>query len=523
MLKAHGRKEITVRAVVKNRLILLFLLVVTVVATLACAPGATQDTQRKRQLVIAQNLDAISLDPTTSINTVNVRLYAHLFDPLINRDRTGKLEGRLAERWENPNATTWRFFLRKGVKFHNGEEFNAESAKLSLDRARDPKVSTVPASFSTIESVTVVDSYTIDVKTKGPDPLLLQRLADQPSMVPPGDLKTKGNEEFARNPVGTGPFQFVEWVRGNQIVLKANPQYWRGAPSFDSITFKVIPEGGTRVAALQTGEADMAIAVPPGIVDTVKKSGNARIVSAPLASDVHIGFKANEPPFNDVRVRQALNYAIDKKAIVENVLGGFARVTGQPSPQGVFGYNPKIQPYPFDQAKARQLLAEAGLANGASVDLTFADGFVANGKEVMEAVAEQLRTVGINVRLNQMDGASFTPLGRAGRMTPLFASYTLTRNFDTDEMMQNPLTTQGSWNHGRYSSARIDAIVKEAVSILDQAQRQRLYEEANQIVHDDAAWLFLFNPMSVWGVANSLEWEGRPDDLVKVYDEVRRK
>ncbi|MBI4321787.1 MAG: ABC transporter substrate-binding protein [Chloroflexi bacterium] len=511
------------RAVSKGRIILVFLLIATVVSTLACGPGATSDTQRKRELVIAQAIDPTTLDPTATIKTVNVMLNAHLYDPLINRDRTGKLEGRLAERWENPNSTTWRFFLRKGVKFHNGEEFNAESAKLSLDRVRDSKISEATASFSTIESVTIVDTYTIDIKTKAPDPLLLQRLADQPSMVPPGALKTKGDEEFARNPVGTGPFQFVEWVRGNRIAFKANPQYWRGAPKFDSLVFKVIPEGATRVAALQTGEVDIAIAVPPGIVDTVKKSGNARIVTAPLANDVHIGFKANEPPFNDVRVRQALNYAVNKKAIVESVLGGFARLTGQPSPEGVFGYNAKLQPYPYDQQKARQLLAEAGHANGLTVDLTFADGFVPNGKEVMEAVAEQLRAVGVTSRLNQVDVASFSPLGRAGRMTPLFATYTLTRNFDTDEMLQNPLTTQGPWNHGRYSNARIDVIVKEAVSILDQAQRQRLYEEANQILHDDAAWLYLYNPMSVWGIANSVEFEARPDDLVKVYDEVRRK
>jgi len=469
---------------------------VTLSSAAAPPPGAPRGT-----LTIAQGIDADTLDPQVTSSSAVWSITLNIYDTLIARDRQGKLVPGLAVSWKPLNDTTWQIRLRAGVKFHNGEPLDASAVKFSVARALDPAVKSVFASsLDTIARVDVVDPLTVNIVTKAPDPILPSRLCmQQGQILPPKYAADVGPEGLAKRPVGAGPYKFVSWRKDEAITLEAVPDHWR-KPKIAKVVFIPLPEGASRVAAVKTGAVDIAAAIPP--VDFAGIAKGERTTGIEVTSNRAFLLNLDTltfKPFQDRRVRQALNYAVDKNAIVKNTLNGYGRVLATSVIPEAFGYNPNIAPYPYDPARAKKLLAEAGYANGFEVGFDTTIGRYPQDKEIAEVVAGQLAKVGVKVNVQGFEWGAFYDGVRAKKRAPIHDIGMSTELFDADNTMSLHFKKGTIWS--RWDNPEFDKLVATARTTLAERARRAALWKAGEIQHDEAPMIFLHQISYLYGVA----------------------
>src|SRR3990170_1118003 len=323
-----------------------------------------------------------NLDPTMNLSSIRAMVGVSMFDSLVGRDADNRIVPQLAESWKLLDDLTWQFKLRKGVAFHNGEPFNAAAVRFTIERVLDPnQKSPNRANIAEITKVEVLDDSTVNLITKQPYAVLLNRLLDFP-ILPPRYTAEKGNAAVALRPVGTGPFRFVELVKDDRLVVEAFDRHWRGSPKIRRIVFKPIPEPFTRAAALRNNEVDLVTTLPPNLARELAPVAGIRVHSVPSTWIIYLGLNAFKKPLSDVRVRQALNYATDVNAIIKNVLDGNGRRLEGPFTPQMFGYDATVKGYAHDPARAKRLLAEAGYPDGVEVTLEAPAGRYQGDKEI---------------------------------------------------------------------------------------------------------------------------------------------
>jgi peptide/nickel transport system substrate-binding protein len=372
------------------------------------------------KIIIAQGVDPTTLDPQWHEETPAYNVLLNIYDTLLFRDKDLKIIPWLAESWRIVNPTTWEFKIRKGVKFHNGEDVDADAVKFSLDRIRDPELKARQSVyFRLVTSVDVIDKYTVRVITSKPYPTLENHFALRGHIMPPGHFRGKDKIFADRNPVGSGPYKFVRWVKDEQIELEANPNWWGGAPKIKTIVFRPIPEAAVRVAALQAGEVDGAVNIPPHLIAPIEKHGKLYVSKAPSVRTIFIPIyayqydTANKPvgpvegPTRDKRVRQALLAAVNVDEIIKTVLEGNAIRTATPLTPKHFGFDPTFAPTKLDPDRARKLLSDAGFPQGIELTLNSPDGRYLKDKEVAEAIAGQLTKAGIRARVKTHEWTTY--------------------------------------------------------------------------------------------------------------------
>lgn len=382
-----------------------------------------QSSPKDNSVVIAINNPVLTFD--TGNNEVTFDLVArHIFEPLVYKNPyTQEIGPCLAESWKQLDDLTWEFHLKKNVKYHNGYSFTAEDVKYTLDRIIDPENKYPTRGWYTwIDHIKKVDDYTVQIITKYPYPLTLKKLFI-PLPMSSRLYKEKGSQYIAENPIGTGPFKFVEQKRGERIILERNENYWGKKPSIEKIVFRIIPEPQIQIAELISGGVDVIKDIPPDLVDTVKASPNVKVMAIPRESFTYIIMDAmgrgGKNPFQDIRVRKALMHAINWDSIIKNILQGYGTRTLTPGNPRMFGYNTKIKGYEFSPEKAKKLLTEAGYPNGFSCDFS-----TATDRDVFEAIAGFLANVGIKANLkwygeNRM---AMFKMVRGGKLSGLFLS-----------------------------------------------------------------------------------------------------
>lgn len=468
------------------------------------------------EITIARAFDINGLDP--GFLTENAQVVDNIFDTLVKRDENENLVPGLATSWNQVNDTTWEFKLREGVTFTNGEPFNAEAVKYSIDRVLNPDNNAPTASYiSTIQEVQVKDDYTVHVITKKTDPLIPTRFNRYPTeIVPPKYTEEVGQEQFAQKPIGTGAYKFVSWEKGSAVTLEANADYWGGAPDVKKVTIRSIPEASTRVSALLNGEVDIITAVSPEDRDKITNSSTAALSTVERAGNtVYIGLKSDVEPFNNVKVRQALNYAIDVKSIVDHVLKGAAVETNSLIGPKDFGYAGEFpDAYPYDPEKAKQLLAEAGYPNGFSAKLDTVSWYIKN-TDVAQVIAEQLKAIGVNITVNNVESSVYRTLVPSGKQSDMYVlGWSSTNTLDADAAIYAILRSGESYS--TYNNADVDAKLDEARSTSDQERRKTLYKEIEEAVIEDAPRIFLYQENQYYGVSNKLNWNGRIDGSIPV-------
>jgi peptide/nickel transport system substrate-binding protein len=464
------------------------------------------------QIVIAQGGDPSTLDPHMHAENFTFAVVHHIYDHLVRRFvKAGKLthEPGLATSWSTLDPTAWEFKLRRGVKFHNGEDFNAEATKYSIERVLNPdQKARWRWAFAEIDRVEIIDDYTIRIITKRPLPTLITNLAFAMPIVPPKYMRERG--DVATRPVGTGPFKFVRWRKDDELVLEANDSYWRGAPKVKTVVFRPIPDETTRVASLVTGQVDIARGVPPSLVGQIQDSPRAKVMKIPGALNIHITLDTlKEGPLRDRRVRQAINYGVDKESIIKNVLEGNGFAVGGPLTPVMFGYDPEVKPYPYDPERAKRLLTEAGYDQGLSLMLNSPSGRYLKDKEVAEAVAGQLQKIGVRVPVAVHEWGSYVSKW-PDALSPMYM-LGWAGTWDADGILY-PLLRSGQ-RFARWANPDFDRLIEAARNTLDQAERVKLYSQASRLAHDEGAWLFLFHGVDIYGVNRAvMDWEPTSDE-----------
>lgn len=469
-------------------------------------------------LVVAQGVDATTLDPHMHQETPTYNVCMNIYDGLVKRNKKEEIVPNLAVSWKILNDTTWQFKLREGVKFHNGEEFDANAVKFSIERVIDPKTRSPQISdLSAIDHVEVVDKYTVNIITKKPYPILLARLCNH-MIIPPKYVKEKGADYLALHPVGTGPYKFKSWHKDEKIVLVANKDYHFGEPKVKNVIFRPIPEASSRIAELLTGGVDIITNVPPDKIEEIENSKKARITSAPSARVIFIVLDmTRESPIKSKKVRQALNYAVDVDSIIKYVLGGNAYRVATPLTPAHFGYDPSIKPYPYDPEKAKKLLKEAGYPNGFKMTLLSPSGRYLMDKDVAQAIAGQLNKIGLKINVRVLEwGVYVKQILSRKTESPMFLLGWGNDTFDADGTLF-PMFRSGE-RLSFYSNSEFDKYVDLGRSTLDPEKRKEYYSKALHILYDDPGWIFLYQQKDLYGASKRIKWEARSDERIFLID-----
>ena len=397
-----------------SRIAALLLLLVLAPLPAAAAPEG--------RVVIAQGVDPTTLDMMHQQEQPASNVGAQIFESLVERGQDLKIVPALAAQMPKLVApTAWEIKLRRGVKFHNGEDFNADSVKFSLERLANPANKLRgSSSYALLDRVEIVDPFTVKVHTKKPWPVFVAHLAlRQAAMYPPKEYAGKDPAAISRNPIGTGPYKFVRWAKDEEIVMEPFPGYWAGPAKIKTVVFKPIPDDAVRVAALQNGEIDVAVNIPPHLAGIIEKHPKIYLSTAPSIRTIQLmiythqmdaSHKPTGPyqgPTADKRVRQALSSAIDADEIIKGVMDGKAVRVATMLTSLHFGYDASLKPITQDLARSKKLLAEAGFPNGVEIVLNGPQGRYVRDREVGEAVAGQLNKAGIKTTLKTYEFVSY--------------------------------------------------------------------------------------------------------------------
>ena len=452
-------------------------------------------------LTIGMGAEPESLDPVNMTSAPAATVGEHVVERLIYMEEDGALTPMLATSWDSNDAgTVWTFQIREGVQFHDGEPLNAEAVALNLQRFVDPDVGAAYAFLlGTVDEIAAVDEYTLELRLSQPFAPILSHLSHSfVGIVSPAQLAGLAPEDTFEIPIGTGPYEMVEWNRGESISLQVNGDYWGGAPAIPTVNFRFIPESSALIVALETGEIDAMMRVPPQEVDRLESDPDIEVVRESSVRTIYIGFNNVKEPFNDVRVRQALNHAVDKEAIVNGLFEGFT-VSDAPVVPAVFGHE-SVGPYEYDPERARELLAEAGYPNGFEMTIHHPTGRYPLDSTVAEVVQDQLSAVGIDVTLETREWSSYLAFTSQPPDAAEYDAFMLgwgTVTLDSDYGLY-ALLHSNQWNpngnnRGFYRNDEVDALLDEARVTTDQSVREDLYAEAMELIWNDAPWIFLYN------------------------------
>ncbi|WP_312111274.1 glutathione ABC transporter substrate-binding protein [Brevibacillus reuszeri] len=471
-------------------------------------PTAGADPAAKSQtLIIARQSDANNLDPhfISAINAASV-VHHKVYEGLIARDENMVFKPMLATEWKQLDDVTWEFKLREGVTFHDGTPFNAEAVKATIGRVLDEKVGSPRASqFQMITEVKVVDDYTVQFKLAYPYSPLLSILANhEGSIISPKAIEQYG-KDLSKHPVGTGPFVFESWTPGQEIILVKNDKYWGEQVKFDKAVFKVVPEDTTRIAMVETGEAHIAEPLPVTEIERVKNSPQIDLYrTAGLGTDF-IGFNNKKKPFDDVRVRQAINYAIETDAIIQGVYNNIGtRANSAMSPK-VLGYSESLKGYSFDPNKAKALLKEAGYPNGFKTTLWTGDR-----KErinAAEVIQSQLKGIGIDVEIKVLEYGAYLDAEDNGE-TDMFISGWGNATGDADYNQYNLFHSASLGKGGNttfYVNPEVDKLIEQGRREQDTEKRKQIYAQALQIEADEAPMVPIRNLEHVAAVGKNIK------------------
>lgn len=484
---------------------------------LTTSAGVPAKAPEIRQVVVGQSIDHLALEIYFAIAVPSQSVSYHMLEPLVMLDDSlTSLKYRLATSITPLNSLTWQVKLRENVKWHDGAPFTSEDVRFTFDRMRDPDrklLHVVPADI--FDDVKVVDEHTVNIILKVPYAPLPRRLTEFP-IVPKHAVEAMGDIAFGKAPIGTGPYRFKEWVKGDKVVIEANADYWDGKPQYDRIVFRTIPEASTRVSEFAAGNLDVVCDVPSELVPMVKSTRNGNAVMVDGLRYMYIGINTFEKPFDDVRVRQALNYAVDKKAIVDKILGGLASVANGPLGPASYGYNQSVPVYEYNPEKARELLRAAGYPNGFSTTFDLGRRFPKD-REVALAVIGYLEQVGIKCTLNEMEWGTFWSQKYMPKKATGLHFYGFADMIGDADLPLYFLYHKSSGME-YYNTPQLNSSLEAGRAELDQTKRQEIYHKVLHDIVDDAAAIWMYVGKDVYGVMNGVNWTPRSDGRVLFYD-----
>jgi peptide/nickel transport system substrate-binding protein len=482
--------------------------------------SAAGSPQRGGTLRVGLFLDAATLDPHLSGSKVDRQIYHNLFDPLVILDEKLEIKPNLAESWQTPDPKTLVFKLRSGVKFHDGTDLNAEAVKVNFDRmATEPK-SVRKGEVANIASTDVVDPLTVRLNLKQPDSSLLASLTDRAGMMISPTAMSKLGPDLERNPVGAGagPFQFVEWVKDDHILLKRNESYWSkdasSGPYLDQIRYRSIPDDTVKLQSLQAGEIDVMDYLAPRNVGLAKGDSSLVVIDVPSLAAFWYMLNTTRPPFDNKALRQATMYGIDNEAIVKGVWLGVGAASNGPISPSSWAYDDTIKPIKRDVAKAKAKLIEGGKPEGFTFSFNTDNTPIAI--QEAEVVKAQLAEVGITMDVNVVDGARL--LAEGNGKTFQASSYAWSGRPDPDgNAYQFFHTAPGtSLNWSGFSNAQADQLLEQTRQVADHNERKALYSKLIEILREEAPVVFVTHPIEPKALSPKVQgYPAVPDGMMR--------
>lgn len=466
----------------------------TTSAPAAAPTKPAEPLPRGGELIVGKEQEGPGLDPAKNTASAAIRIFDLLYSRLTRLDDQMRPNPDLAEKWEQPDAKTHIFHLRKGVKFHNGRELTSDDVKYTYERILDPKTGSTARSFyDMVDKIETPDKYTVKFTLKEPYSAFLVNTASPWAGIVAKEIVEENKGDLNKTAAGSGPFKLQEWTPENRTVMVRNPDYYiPGQPALDKITWLIMKEESARIAALRTGNIHYTTLSAAG-ADTLKKSDpNITVISAPTLGYHYLGMNVGKKPFDDLKVRQAISYAVDRKEIIETVFRGYARLTGPvPSSMADWALDPsKFPSYTPDLNKAKQLMAEAGYANGFKTTILAMSSQPAQ-VETAQVIQSQLKKIGIEAEIRPLETGVYVDTWRKKEMEMMVGSNNSGTN--PDRAIYFFFHTQGSANVWNFSDQRVDDLSVKARTSTKQAEAKELYNEAQMRVVDLAPNLFLVN------------------------------
>jgi peptide/nickel transport system substrate-binding protein len=496
----------------KRRVLSVMLAAVLAIGAVGCSSKSASSTNggkstTSKRITFVTTADAVGLSPILTNDSASSDIIRNVYETLFMRDpSTGEIKPLLAESYENPDPNKWIIKLKKNIKFQDGTAFNAAAVKYTFEKIMDPKTAAPRASLlKSVKSIETPDDYTVVINTSTPFGIMLTALAhDNLSIVSP--TADKGGD-INRNPVGagTGPFKFKEWVSGDHITLEKNADYWGGAAKIDTFVAKVAPEAATAVSMVENGEADFLVGVPAEQLSRMEGNKDVSVTKIKANNVAYVSFNVEKKPFDNVKVRQAIASAIDRDAYIATLNGLAYKTNGVIGPQ-LIGYDKSIEDhgFKFDVAKAKQLLAEAGLPDGFKTTLTY--GNTDAYAKMAPYVQAQLKQIGIEVTLNPMDWAASLAYEKAGKQD-MFLNGWANVTGDGEECLY-PNLFSGSINasnYTRFNDKAGDALILKSRNTVDQKERLGYLKQANEFYTDNVGFLPMYNGIATIAVRKNVK------------------
>lgn len=499
----------------RNRKLLLLVSIMLAFALIVVGCGKTSTTDKtdgdnvaedtKDTLIVAQGADAKTLDPHGSNDQPSSRVIKQINTTLILQDENMELQPGLAESWEEIDELTFEFKLREGVKFHNGEDFKASDVKFTLLRALEsPNVGHIVGAIDP-EGIEIVDDHTIRISTKEPFAPLLAHLAHTGASILNEKAVTESGDDYGQNPVGTGAYKFVKWVNGDSIELTRNDDYFGDLPAIKDLVFRNISEGTNRTIELETGGIDIAYDILPTDLSRVEGNDELTLARDVNLSTTYIGFNVDKKPFDDIRVRQAINYAIDAEGIIDAVMEGVGAQANGPLGPNVWASNQNLEPYGFDVEKAKELLADAGYPDGFKTTIWTNDN--QTRMDIAEIVQNQLKAIDIEVEVQVVEWGAYLD-GTANGEHDMFILGWVTVTGDPDYGLYALFHSSQFGDAGNrtfYANEKLDSLLDEARKSADSDSREAAYMEAQEIVRNEAPWIFLNSGENLTGTRKNVK------------------
>ncbi|NTI46286.1 ABC transporter substrate-binding protein [Agrobacterium rhizogenes] len=474
----------------------------------------------QKVLSIAQGNDILSLDPADHGNNSTESALVNIYDYLVTKDFSGEtlvFTPNLAKSWSTSDQVRWVLNLRDDVRWHDGSKFTANDVKFTVERTQgDPKLKSANK-FSSVKAVKVIDDYTLQIETKYPNPLLLHSfVGNGAGLLPKLAFEAAGDKDvFFRNPVGTGPYRFKEWRKADRLFLEKNADWWGGQPKWDSVVVRAIPETATRVSEFITGGVDIAVNIPPEDIERIKANKGTRVISFDIARNLALHVRTGEKwVTHDPRVREAIDLAIDRNTIAQQVVNGYGSPTRGFFPKKIPGSNPELSAnLPYDPEKARTLLREAG-KEGAAIKLSTPSGRYVKDREISETVVGYLEDAGFRPQLEVLDWTIYNSRLTADGFGELYlwgmGSYT-----DGSSLFQDDFKRHYDWTNAEFNSLR-----EKARNPGSEDARLAILRRAQEIVADQRVRIGLIYPQSIYGVNDRIKFDGRFDEMIFAEDVV---
>jgi len=493
------------------------IIAVTMALALWVAPVAAQPAGT---LVVGLVAEPVNLDPPQVTDLNSNRVGRRIVETLVTfPEESTQIVPGLAESWTiSKDGLQYTFKLRRGITFHDGTPLNAEAVKFSIERQINPnhpayKLGKYPFAnffFGNVKAVEVLSEERVAFLLNEARASFIAVLAQGAASIVSPTAVMKWGPDYPTHPVGTGPFRFASWDRGQRVVLEKNPTYWKYPVKVERVIYRPIVEDQARLTELLTGTLDVIVGVPADFVSQLEQNAKITLLKQVGAHVWYLGMNNQKKPFDDKRVRQALNYAVNKDAIVKDVLKGTGAASRGPVLPGTWGADPALKPYPYDPERAKKLLAEAGYPSGFSTTLWVPEsGSGMQAPVAMSTVMQSnLKAVGVNVSLQTMEWGAYLAKLRT-KEQELFALSWMAGTEDPD-MVMYPLLHSSQWtpvgpNRALYKNARFDALLQQARLTTDQAKRAQLYKEAQRILVDDAPWVFVDHEIQIAALSKRVQ------------------